>query len=117
MDIMNTPQQNNSGFSKLDDDILSIIFTMLFVSSDFRKCYKIISEINKQFYRIVLNIIPILPQINFYNTNFKYKKTKKLTKILKKTKNITTLELKEINIKMHVFSELVSFLNINNISF
>ena len=54
MDIMNTPQQNNSGFSKLDDDILSIIFTMLFVSSDFRKCYKIISEINKQFYRTVL---------------------------------------------------------------
>ena len=114
MDIINTPQENDSGFSKLDDDILSIIFTMLFVSSDFRKCHKIISEINKQFYRIVLNIIPILSQINFYNTNFiKYKKTKKLTKFLKKTKNITTLELKGINIKMHVFSELVSFLENN----
>ena len=105
---MNTPQQNNSGFSKLDDDILSIIFTMIFVSSDFRKCHKIISEINKQFYRIVLNIIPILPQINFYNINFiKNNKTKKLTKILKKTKNITTLELKGININSNSFFRLL----------
>jgi Ran GTPase-activating protein (RanGAP) involved in mRNA processing and transport len=72
------------------------------------------SKINKQFYRIVLNIILILTQINFYNTTFiTFQKTNGLEKILEKTKNITTLELKTVTCNSNVLESLVVFLKNN----
>ena len=85
----------DSGFSNLNDDILYMILLRFFASNDFTTCRRMIS-INKQFYRIVSNIIPILPEINFYSTTFKLQKTNGLEKILRETKNITTLKLKGI---------------------
>ena len=80
--------------TSLSDDILFIIMCMVFNFSDFIECYKI-GNINKQFYRIVLFVIPTLTRINFYNTTFTWQIT--LEKILKKTKNITTLDLSSNN--------------------
>jgi Ran GTPase-activating protein (RanGAP) involved in mRNA processing and transport len=102
----------DSGFSNLNDDILSIIFTKLFASSDFTRCRQIIS-INKQFYRIVSNIIPILPEINFYSTTFKFQKTNGLEKILRETKNITTLKLKFKGINRNLVESIADYLKKN----
>ena len=80
---------------------------MVFNFSDFIECYKI-GKINKQLNRIVLNIIPTLTQINFYNTTFiTWQKTDGLEKILKETKNITTLELKKVSCN---YDKLLTFL-------
>jgi hypothetical protein len=104
-------QQNHI---ELGDDVLDIIIRMVVESSDFIEWYKTMSKINKQFYRIVLNIILILTQINFYNTTFiTYQKTNGLEKILEKTKNITTLELKTITCNSNVLEALVVFLKDN----
>ena len=103
-----------SGFSKLDDDILSMIFIRLFASIDYTGCYQIISEINKQFYRIVLNIIHILPEINFYSTTFKLQKTNGLEKILRETKNITTLKLKGIINDCNLVESIAAYLERNS---
>jgi hypothetical protein len=103
----------DSGISKLNDDILCYILAMLF-NSDFIRYYKIISGINKQFNIIVLNIIPILTQINLIRNNFYTDhKSNKLEEILKKTKNITTLEFKESFINSNVLLSLVPFLKNN----
>jgi hypothetical protein len=103
-----------SGFSNLNDDILSIIFTMLFASSDYTRCHKIISEINKQFKKFVLNIIPILPEINFYSTTFKFQKNNGLDEILRETKNITTLKLKGIINDCNLVESIAEFLKYNS---
>jgi hypothetical protein len=104
-------QQNHI---ELGDDVVDIIIRMVVESSDFIEWYKTMSKINKQFYRIVLNIILILTQINFYNTTFiTYQKTNGLEKILEKTKNITTLELKTITCNSNVLEALVVFLKDN----
>jgi Ran GTPase-activating protein (RanGAP) involved in mRNA processing and transport len=104
-------QQNHI---ELNDDVLNIIIKKGVESSDFIEWYKTMSKINKQFYRIVLNIILILTQINFYNTTFiTYQKTNGLEKILEKTKNITTLELKTITCNSNVLEALVVFLKNN----
>jgi len=96
---------------ELGDDVVDTIIRMVVESSDFIEWYKTMSKINKQFYRIVLNIILILTQINFYNTTFiTYQKTNGLEKILEKTKNITTLELKTITCNSNVLEALVVFL-------
>ena len=99
--------------TSLSDDILHIIMCMVFNFSDFIECYKI-GKINKQLNRIVLNIIPTLTQINFYNTTFiTWQRTDKLKQILKETKNITTLELKKITCINDVLLSLVYFLKDN----
>jgi hypothetical protein len=127
MDTLDKPCKDivsliDSGINKLNDDILCYILVMLFSSSDsdfiddsdFIRYYKIISEINKQFNIIVLNIIPKLTQINLYNNNFcKYQESNKLDEILKKTKNITTLEFKRSSINYKVLISLVAFLKNN----
>jgi len=127
MDTMDKPCQDivsliDSGINKLNDDILYYILVILFSSSDsdfiddsdFIRYYKIISEINKQFNIIVLNIIPKLTQINLYNNNFcTDQKSNKLDEILKKTKNITTLEFKRSSINYKVLISLVAFLKNN----
>jgi len=61
-------QENH--YIELNDDVAYIIIKMCVDSCDFIEWYKTMSKINKQFYRIVLNIILILTQINFYNTTF-----------------------------------------------
>ena len=95
------------GITSLSDDILYIIMCMVFNFSDFIECYKI-GKINKQLNRIVLNIIPTLTQINFYNTTFiTFQRTDGLEKILKETKNITTLELKKVSCN---YDKLLTFL-------
>lgn len=92
-EIIDSEQADITSFS---DDILHIIMCMVFNSSDLIECYKI-GKINKQLNRIVLNIIPTLTQINFYNTTFYTDhQINRLEKILKETKNITTLELKKV---------------------
>jgi Ran GTPase-activating protein (RanGAP) involved in mRNA processing and transport len=109
---MDKQQENHS--IELNDDVVSIIIKMGFDSCDFIEWYKTMSKINKQFYRIVLNIILILTQINFYNTTFiTYQKTNGLEKILEKTKNITTLEFKKITCNAGVLLSLVAFLKDN----
>jgi Ran GTPase-activating protein (RanGAP) involved in mRNA processing and transport len=127
MDTIDKPCEDivsliDSGINKLNDDILCYILVMLFSSSDsdfiddsdFIRYYKIISEINKQFNIIVLNIIPKLTQINLYNNNFcTYQESNKLDEILKKTKNITTLEFKRSSINYKVLISLVAFLKNN----
>jgi len=119
MDTMDKPCQVivspiDSCISKLNDDILCYILAMLFNSSDFIRYYKIISGINKQFNIIVLNIIPILTQINLIRNNFYTDhKSNKLEEILKKTKNITTLEFKESFINSNVLLSLVAFFKNN----
>ena len=91
---MDKQQENHS--IELNDDVVSIIIKMGFDSCDFIEWYKTMSKINKQFYRIVLNIILILTQINFYNTTFiTYQKTNGLEKILEKTKNIISTNVQE----------------------
>ena len=101
------------GITSLSDDILYIIMCMVFNFSDFIECYKI-GNINKQFYRIVLNIIPTLTQINFYNTTFiTFQRTDGLEKILKETKNITTLELKKVTCNYHKLLSFLVFLKDN----
>jgi Ran GTPase-activating protein (RanGAP) involved in mRNA processing and transport len=111
---MNTLQENDSGFSMLNDDILSSILAMFIDSSNFTKSYKIISRINKQFYRIVLNIIPIITKINFICNNFTTEhKINKLKQILNETKNITTLVLEGGYINYNVLLSLVAFLENN----
>jgi Ran GTPase-activating protein (RanGAP) involved in mRNA processing and transport len=103
----------DSGFSNLNDDILSMIFIMLFAYNDFTRCHQSIS-INKQFYRIVLNIIPILPEINFYSTTFKFLKNNELEKILRETKNITTLKLKGIIYDYNLVESIATYLERNS---
>ena len=99
--------------TSLSDDILFIIMCMVFNFSDFIECYKI-GNINKQFYRIVLNIIPTLTRINFYNTTFHtWTRTDGLEKILKETKNITTLELKKVTCNYHKLLSFLVFLKDN----
>ena len=101
------------GISSLSDDILFIIMCMVFYSSDFIECYKI-GNINKQLNRIVLNIIPTLTRINFYNTTFHtWERTDGLEKILKETKNITTLELKKVTCNYHKLLSFLLFLKDN----
>lgn len=88
---------------------------MVFNFSDFIECYKI-GNINKQFYRIVLNIIPILTQINFYNTTFyTVHQINRLEKILnlKETKNITTLNL-ELSSDKRAIEDIWEALERNN---
>ena len=104
-----------SGFSNLNDDILSIIFTMLFASIDYTRCHKIISEINKQFKKFVSNIIPILPEINFYSTTFKFQKNSGLDEIFRETKNITTLKLKGIINDCNLVESIADYLERNSI--
>ena len=112
MDTMNTSQEKNS--IELNDDVVSIIIKIGFDFNDFIKWYKTMSKINKQFYRIVLNIIRILTRINFYNTTFiTFQETSELVNILKETKNITTLELKNITCNAGVLLSLVAFLKDN----
>ena len=109
---MNTSQENNS--IELNDDVVSIIIKIGFDFNDFIKWYKTMSKINKQFYRIVLNIIRILTRINFYNTTFiTFQETSELVYILKETKNITTLEFKNITCNAGVLLSLVAFLKDN----
>jgi Ran GTPase-activating protein (RanGAP) involved in mRNA processing and transport len=103
----------DSGFSNLYDDILYMIILRLFASNDFTTCRLMIS-INKQFYRIVSNIIPILPEINFYSTTFKLQKTNGLEKILRETKNITTLKLKGIINDCNLVESIADYLKINS---
>ena len=103
------------GITSLSDDILHIIMCMVFNFSDFIECYKI-GNINKQLNRIVLNIIPTLIQINFYNTTFiTWQRTDGLEKILKETKNITTLELKKITCNYHKLLSFLVFLKDNTL--
>ena len=86
---------------------------MVFNFSDFIECYKI-GNINKQFYRIVLNIIPTLTRINFYNTTFHtWTRTDGLEKFLKEAKNITTLELKKVSCNYHKLLSFLVFLKDN----
>ena len=93
--------------TSLGYDILHIIMCMVFYSSDFIECYKI-GNINKQFYKFVLNIIPTLTRINFYNTTFHtWERTDGLEKFLKEAKNITTLELKTVTCN---YDKLLTFL-------
>ena len=109
---MDTPYEKNS--IELNDDVVSIIIKIGFDFNDFIKWYKTMSKINKQFYRIVLNIIRILTRINFYNTTFiTFPETSELVYILKETKNITTLELKNITCNAGVLLSLVAFLKDN----
>lgn len=99
---MDTSQEKNS--IELNDDVVSIIIKIGFDFNDFIKWYKTMSKINKQFYRIVLNIICILTRINFYNTTFiTFQETSELINILKETKNITTLELKILLVMLVYF--------------
>ena len=103
------------GITSLSDDILHIIMCMVFYSSDFIKCYKI-GFINKQFYRIVLNIIPTLTRINFYYTTFYTDhQINRLKKILNLTKNITTLEIKYIAHWLDAMIPLSNYLKKKNI--
>ena len=103
------------GITSLSDDILRIIMCMVFYSSDFIECYKI-GFINKQFYRIVLNIIPTLTRINFYYTTFYTDhQINRLKKILNLTKNITTLEIKYIAHWLHAMIPLSNYLKKKNI--
>ena len=109
---MDTSQEKNS--IELNDDVVSIIIKIGFDFNDFIKWYKTMFKINKQFYRIVLNIIRILTRINFYNTTFiTFQETSELINILKETKNITTLELKNITCNAGVLLSLVAFLKDN----
>ena len=109
---MDTSQEKNS--IELNDDVVSIIIKIGFDFNDFIKWYKTMFKINKQFYRIVLNIICILTRINFYNTTFiTFQETSELINILKETKNITTLELKNITCNAGVLLSLVAFLKDN----
>ena len=105
------------GITSLSDDILHIIMCMVFYSSDFIKCYKIV-KINKQLNRIVLNIIPTLTRINFYNTTFytdhQINRLKKILN-LKETKNITTLEIKKIDHWLYAMIPLSNYLKKKNI--
>jgi Ran GTPase-activating protein (RanGAP) involved in mRNA processing and transport len=103
----------DSGFSNLNDDILYMILVRLFASNDFTTCRLMIS-INKQFYRIVSNIIPILPEINFYSTTFKLQKNNGLEKILRETKNITTLKLKGIINDCNLVESIADYLERNS---
>ena len=103
--------------TSLSDDILHIIMCMVFNFSDFIECYKI-GKINKQLNRIVLNIIPTLTQINFYNTTFYTDhQINRLEKILnlKETKNITTLELKKVAYNLRAMKPLSNYLKKKNI--
>ena len=103
------------GITSLSDDILHIIMCMVFYSSDFIKCYKI-GFINKQFYRIVLNIIPTLTRINFYNTTFYTDhQINRLKKILNLNFNITTLEIKRVAHWLHAMIPLSNYLKKKNI--
>lgn len=109
---MDTPYEKNS--IELNDDVVSIIIKIGFDFNDFIEWYKTMFKINKQFYRIVLNIIRILTQINFYNTTFiTFQKTSGLIEILIETKNITTLEFKKITCNAGVLLSLVAFLKDN----
>ena len=105
------------GITSLSDDILHIIMCMVFYSSDFIECYKIV-KINKQLNRIVLNIIPTLTRINFYNTTFytdhQINRLKKILN-LKETKNITTLEIKKVAHWLHAMIPLSNYLKKKNI--
>ena len=101
--------------TSLSDDILHIIMCMVFYSSDFIKCYKIV-KINKQLNRIVLNIIPTLTRINFYNTTFYTDhQINRLKKILNLNFNITTLEIKRVAHWLHAMIPLSNYLKKKNI--
>ena len=103
------------GITSLSDDILHIIMCMVFYSSDFIECYKIV-KINKQLNRIVLNIIPTLTRINFYYTTFYTDhQINRLKKILNLTKNITTLEIKYIAHWLDAMIPLSNYLKKKNI--
>ena len=101
--------------TSLSYDILHIIMCMVFYSSDFIECYKIV-KINKQLNRIVLNIIPTLTRINFYYTTFYTDhQINRLKKILNLTKNITTLEIKYIAHWLDAMIPLSNYLKKKNI--
>ena len=98
----------------LDSDLLHTIIGMVFDSSNFIDSYETIYKISKQFKEIVLKIGTILTQINIYNNKINtHKIVNKLEEILKKTRNITILEFKNINIYSNSLYSLVAALKNN----